>query len=130
MCSISINATVDAQFGILDSKKRTKLKKRLFLLADEAGIDESGALDDPSCHIRRMPSELRKIRKKTFGRHRLYYTGFHKQCSYNVFYLKANKKTGVDDDDSKTFQKKLRRALNDTEIFVLPDPTQKQTLSN
>ena len=66
MCSISINTTVDGQFGALDAKKKENLKKRLFVLADEAGIEKAGALDDVSCHMRRMPPDLCEIRK-TFG---------------------------------------------------------------
>ena len=124
MCSISINATVDGQFGALDAKKKVNLKKRLFVLADEAGIEKAGALDDVGCHMRRMPPDLREIRKKTIGRHRLYYTGFHKECAYHAFYLKTNKKKGVDDDDSKIFQKKLRRALDDPSKLTLPKPRQ------
>ena len=50
MCSISINTTVDGQFGALDAKKKKNLKKRLFVLADESGIEKAGALDDVSCH--------------------------------------------------------------------------------
>jgi len=123
MCSISINATVENQLEKLGSKKaRKKFKTRIFRLADEADVDNSGALDDPSTHMTRMPPELREIRKKTIGRHRLYFTGFHKQCSYHAFYLKVNKRTGVDDDDNKIFQNKLYSALDNSKISLLSDP--------
>jgi len=120
MCSISINQTVDAQLTALgDAKKRKKFKKRVFRLADEAKTDISGALDLTSCHIKRMPPSLREIRKTTIGRHRLYFTGYHTQCHYSTCFLKLNKKAGVDDDDDKAFQNKLRRALEDPPILEL-----------
>lgn len=131
MCSISINATVENQFEALGSKKKeAKLRKRIFDFAKEGDVDRSGVFDDMSCHMRRMPPELREIRKKTIGRHRLYFTGFHKQCSYHAFYLKVNKRKGVDDDDNKIFQNKLHRALDNSEVSILPAPTQNQTINN
>jgi len=120
MCSISINQTVDTQLTALsDARKREKLEKKVFRLADEAKIDISGALDSTNCHIRRMPQDLEELRKKRIGRHRLYFTGYHTACRYSTCFLKLNKKAGVDDDDTKAFQNKLRRALEDPPILEL-----------
>jgi len=125
MCSISINQTVDAQLTALgDAKKRKKLKKRVFRLADEAKTDISGALDLTSCHIKRMPPDLREIRKTTIGRHRLFFTGYHTQCRYVAFYLKRFKQYGVNDEDDKAFQNILRRALEDPPILEFSFPNE------
>jgi hypothetical protein len=125
MCSISLNSTVENQLNTLgDAKKRKKFEKRVFRLADEAKTDISGALDLTSCHMKRMPQDLREIRKTTIGRHRLFFTGYHTQCRYVAFYLKLFKQYGVNDEDDKAFQNILRRALEDPPILELSLPNE------
>ncbi|MBU1206053.1 MAG: hypothetical protein KKH04_03855 [Proteobacteria bacterium] len=112
MCSISVNETANKKLRDLKHSGVKHLEKKLFNLAKEADESNSGILDHPSCHFKRMPSELREARKKEIGRHRVYYTGFHKQCSYSVFFIKEFKKDGVEEEDDKIFQKKLVKALS------------------
>jgi len=112
MCSISLNSIVDQQLNELEcSDDKTMMETRLFKFADEANVNTPGALDRPASHMKRMPSFLKDIRKITVGRHRIYYTGHHKHCSYHAVYIKKFKKSGDKDDDNKKFQDKLRRAL-------------------
>ena len=112
MCSIKINATVD---DILKSKRLQKdkemIEQRLANFAKDASPQHKGALD--GYLMKRMPSELKGIRKKRIGRHRVYYYGHHTQCCYNSFYIKVFKKKGVNDEDNKRFQKILIKAKND-----------------
>ena len=74
--------------------------------------DESCPLDLPQRHIKRLPDDLRQIRKLKKGRHRLYYTGHATQCNYFLCHLKTFKRSGVEDDDSMEFQNRLRAALS------------------
>jgi len=112
MCSVSLNSTVNKQLADLDrSNDKTMLEERLFKYAEEADVNKPGALDNPSCHMRRMPADLKEIRKISIGRHRIYFTGHHSQCSYQAIYIKKFKRTGEEDDDDKVFQGKLIRAL-------------------
>jgi len=109
-----VNSTVEQQLNDLErSGEKIIVENRLFRFADEADIGISGALDNLSCHMRRMPSDLRAIRKIKIGRHRIYYTGHCNLCSYRVFYIKKFKKSGENDDDNRQFQKTLRSVLSE-----------------
>jgi len=112
MCSISSNTVANKQLKDLElSHDKVMIEKRLFCFANEANTDTPGALDRPQTHMKRMPIDLKDVRKITIGRHRIYFTGHHSRCSYDVIYIKKFKKTGVDDDDDRNFQKKLKLAL-------------------
>ncbi len=111
MCSITTNATVDQQLEHLElSNNRQMIEKRLIDFAREASPECRGALDVAGMHG--FPADLKEVRKKQIGRHRVYYTGFHKQCNYHTFYIKEFKRTGVDDDSDRHFQNRLRSALS------------------
>lgn len=88
------------------------IKKRLVQFANEANKTNPGALDDLSCHIKDMPDQLKEMRKKRIGRHRVYYTGIHKDCRYDVMFIKPFKKSGTDDEDEKVFQQRLVKLLS------------------
>ena len=93
------------------------IEKRLIQFAQEASIAVSGGLD--IAPMKRMPSDLQDARKITIGRHRVYYTGHHTQCSYTSFFIKEFKKTGVNDEDDSRFQKALIRAKGETAMSIL-----------
>ena len=123
MCSITTNATVDSQLKQIGRSDTRMVEKRLSKMAGEANTTTSGGLDTLDTHMMRMPAELREARKKRIGRHRVYYIGHHQQCSYRCFYIKVNKKKGVDDEDDASFQEKLKSALTDPTSRTLQDPT-------
>ncbi len=87
------------------------IEKRLFHFAADANPDNPGMLDAPSRNFKRKREGLKSVRKITIGRHRVYYTGHYKQCSYKTIYVKQFKKSGVNDEDDKNFQNKLRKAI-------------------
>ncbi len=98
------------------------IEARLLQFAGEADMENAGALDDLSCHMKRMPEDLRAIRKKRIGRHRVYYTGTHHACKYEVVFVKFFKTTGEDDDDNRTFQLYLAKILG-TETTKVIEPS-------
>ncbi|MCA1612591.1 MAG: hypothetical protein LC800_00250 [Acidobacteria bacterium] len=100
------------------------IEKRLGTMAGEANETTSGGLDIPETSMTRMPTDLRDVRKKRIGRHRVFYTGYHTLCSYRSFYLKVFKKNDRDREDDAAFQAILRHALTDPPTRTLPDPTQ------
>ena len=113
MCSISTNSIADNQLSELEqSKDKTMIERRLFNFAKESDIKTPSILDSSQCHMRRMPEDLKNIRKIRIGRHRVYFTGYHTQCSYNVFYIKTFKQSGKNDEDDKRFQDILGSAIN------------------
>ena len=125
MCSISKNATVDEQLSELErSSDREMIERRLFNFAQEANIEDPGALDNNSCHMKRMSADLRQVRKKRIGRHRIFFTGHHTNCTYRVVYIKAFKKNGVDAEDDKRFQNKLIRILGESENRIISLPSE------
>jgi len=88
------------------------IEKRLIDFAKEASVENKCALDEIP-PLTRITGELKLARKIHIGRHRVFYTGFHTQCSYQAFYIKKYKKTGVNDEDDKRFQKALLKAMQE-----------------
>lgn len=111
MCSLTLNKTSDE---ILEELRQDgkKITDRLVRMAHGANPHVSGLLDTTDTHIKRMPEDLREVRKRKIGRHRIYYIGHHTQCSYTILFVKTFKKTGVDDDDDNGFQQKLIGSLS------------------
>lgn len=113
MCSAKINRTVSDQ---LKDKKHANdhqlIESRFFKMADQADMKNSGALDDLSHSMTGMPAELRAAKKVRIGRHRVFYTGHHSQCQYQMFYIKWNKKKGTEDENDRKFQDKLKRLID------------------
>lgn len=123
MCSIGTNATADAQLTKLKSSNDEKpLEKKLKHFAGDSSIEKAGILDSPANHLHGMPDDLRRIRT---GRHRVFYTGHHTQCSFSVFFIKAFKRKGKNDELDKPFHRILKAAAADTRIrraIRPPDP--------
>lgn len=126
MCSITVNATVEAQLEELrrsgEKKMKKTIEKRLFLMADEANVGRPGGLDNPANTLKDMPPELRGARKHRIGRHRIFYTGHHNLCSYRTFYIKINKKAGVNDEADPAFHEILKTARATPAISALGPP--------
>ena len=118
MCSITINKTADDILARQSEKDRRMIERRLVQFAQDASVSVKGALDTIA-PMTRMSGDLKQARKKTIGRHRVYYTGFHTQCSYRAFFVKPFKKAGVDDEDDPRFQNTLFRAMDDREYREL-----------
>lgn len=123
MCSISVNGTMNRQLESLGhSKDKTMIERRLFQFANDANVNRRCGLDDPSLFMKRMPDDLKDVRKIRIGRHRVYFTGFHTQCSYTGIYIKLNKKKGVDDEDDPNHQKHLVSAKHESMMTKLENP--------
>ena len=123
MCSISKNTIAETQLTELErSNDRRMIEGRLFQFASEADTQHPGALDTLKCHMRRLPQDLRHIRKKQIGRHRIFFTGYHTRCAYQVYYIKMFKRSGVNDEDDQRFQNKLRQALGQPIISQINPP--------
>lgn len=127
MCSLGTNSTADQQLTDLKSSGDDKIiENKLRDFAGNSTLHESGVLDLPKFHLRDMPDDLTHIRRLRAGRHRVFYTGHHTECSYNVFYIKAFKKTGVRDEHDSRFHKLLKKAVSDSSRVRLirpPDPS-------
>lgn len=126
MCSISTNATIDNQLTSLGPREKNLIERRLFQFADDANLDRLGGLDNPGLIWKRRPQELRDVnaRKLRIGRHRIYFTGSNKQCSYFAFCIKSFKKGGVDDEDDTKHQNRLINAMKDPTIRTLKKVTE------
>lgn len=109
MCSALSSPSADECLSELDRKARAKLEERIADFAADANPEKAGALDRAPMHD--MPDELRGVKKQRVGRHRVYYTGHHAECSYTLHYVKLNKKDDVDPEHDKAFQGKLAKAL-------------------
>lgn len=124
MCSVSLNETASEALNRLSrqgSNKQRMIERRLIQLAGEASTEQCGALDGTDCHFKPAPRDLAHVRKHRIGRHRVYYTGSHTQCMYHLAWVKEFKRTGVDDEDDRVFQKKLASALQKPARYRLGD---------
>ncbi len=120
MCSISTNSTNDNQLDELErSGDKDMIEKRLYNFAKESTVQNSSILDSSECHMRRMPKDLRNVRKIKIGRHRVYFTGHHTQCSYAAFYIKMFKRSGKNDEDNQRFQNELGPAICEPPIRTI-----------
>ena len=120
MCSISTNSIADNQLDELGrSDDKDMIEARLYNFAKESTVEKPSMLDSTKCHIRRMPRDLRNIRKITIGRHRVYFTGHHTQCSYTAFYIKMFKRSGENDEDNQRFQRILGFAICEPPIRTI-----------
>lgn len=123
MCSMTISPTADQHLKELVRSGEKKVEKKLFTLANVASSTTAGPFDETTCHIKGMAPDLKLVRRRRIGNHRVFYTGYHTQCSYWTFYIKQNKRKGVDDELDPPFQDKLRAALRDTATpRVIPKP--------
>jgi hypothetical protein len=104
------------------SKDKPMIERRLFQFANDADVNRRGGLDNPALIMKRMPDDLKDVRKITIGRHRVYFTGHNTQCSYTAIYVKLYKKTGVDDEDDPRHQKQLVKATLDNSLKEIKDP--------
>lgn len=131
MCSITVNSTVENQLEELRrSGDKKMIEKRLYVMADEADVGRPGGLDNPANTMKNMPPELREARKYRIGRHRVYYTGHHNQCSYRTFYIKIFKKKGTYDEADPKFHEKLKTEIATPSICALgpPDESTRQAI--
>lgn len=126
MCSIATNATADQQLNSLKSSGDDKLiENKLRDFAGNSNVHQSGILDLPKNHLYGLPSDLKHIRRIRAGRHRVFYTGHHTECSYIVFYIKAFKKKGVKDELDPRFHRVLKGVVDDpptARLIRSPDP--------
>ncbi|MEK6410804.1 MAG: hypothetical protein AABN34_28100 [Acidobacteriota bacterium] len=112
---MTISPTADRHLKDLARSGDNKLiEKKLFTFADAASATESGPLDESGCHLKGLAADLKPVRRRRIGHHRVFFAGYHTQCLYWTFYIKKHKKKGVDDELDPAFQDKLRAALGDT----------------
>lgn len=111
VCSVSINLTFHEGLTLLNDKG--SIENKLLKFASEANPTQSGALDTPDCLLHDWPADLKHVRRKRFGRHRVFFVGHHKQCSYHAFYLKTFKQKGKEDENDKSLHKRLGPILNE-----------------
>jgi len=128
LCSVYLKKKANKQLKSNELRGDSKMiRTRLSQVAGEANTDTPGLLDNPSCHMTRWSiDELKEVRKYHIGDHRIYFTGSHHACRYDIIYLKAFKKYGTDDDDNKEFQKRLINLLSDgTDKSIEVTPSKK-----
>ncbi len=131
MCLLKTNATIDKQLESLGGSDKEMIEKRLRQFAFEANVTQQGGLDNPAHIWKRRPQTLKdaNARKVQIGRHRVYYTGTHKDCFYFAFFIKRFKKSRVDDEDESAHQNKLIRAVNES-VEKIQEPPKSTDLSS
>ena len=110
MCSLTITAPAD---GFLNEDKKVKkqIEKNMIGYAKNSTVQRKGALDDihPTA---RWDGELKEVKKKRVGRHRVYFIGFHTRCTYKIVHVKVWKKTDVDEEDDPNFKRYISKVMN------------------
>jgi hypothetical protein len=115
MCELWVNHPTDEGLSRLADK--AQIEAKYHKLADDDKVDKAAGLElllknvDDWSKI----SDLKGIRKRDCGRHRLYFEGRHSDCKYTIIFVLCFKKTSEDKPDSKKFQNMIRKALDDTE---------------
>jgi mRNA-degrading endonuclease RelE of RelBE toxin-antitoxin system len=124
VCSIVTNATADTQLKSLQSSGDNKIiEDRLKQFAGDSGIGQPGFLDLPAHHLKGISDkDLKSMRRIRIGRHRVFYTGHYNQCSFTVFFIKLFKKTGVNDEADRAFQRQLASIIATPRTRTLRKP--------
>ena len=114
-CKLRVLESAQDQLDGLPAKHRASVLERMTRLAAECGHPLDRV---PS--MKRLSGELSRVRKRRVGRHRVFFTGLGCECTYSVVLLKPFKKSGVDDEDDPSFQRKLIVSLGSRVARVLP----------
>lgn len=125
MCSLLINKTADSQLNSLPAKHKQGIEKKFSNFAGDSNVAKPGILDLPENHLHSLPSDLKDIRRRRSGRHRVFYVGNFSACSFRICFIKEFKKKGVNDEHDSSFHDILKTALRDTaakRTLRLPDP--------
>lgn len=120
MCSLTINNPADEILKSLNNKNVNMIESRMISSAQDSKVQKRGVLD--VAPMKRTPADLREMRKKEIGRHRVYYTGHHTNCTYQIIYVKINKKSGVQDDDDPRFRRLLASVIDRPSVRTLAGP--------
>lgn len=123
VCSLTFNTTAEEQLARLErSADRDFVEGRLKDYAFEASVEIAGALDNPTCHMKGMPQDLKDIRKVKVGRHRVYFTGHHSKCTYDIRFIKVHKKDDKLEENRRSFQETLKRMIDAPVVRELKQP--------
>lgn len=129
VCSLTLSETLDAQLQLLDAGQSRFIERNMVKRAHEASVEQAGTLDAPQTHLRSgFDADLLAagVRKEQIGRHRVFFTGTHKDCNYTAFFVKLFKRRDDDavDDNNPTFHTVLTSALNTPNMRRIADPNQ------
>ena len=106
----------------LGREQQRRLEQNLFSMAADANLTKLGPFDQAECSLRGYTGDLEQVRRRRWGRHRIFFHGSHTDCHYHVFYLKRFKTDDREQEHDKAFKKRLRRALDVTEYRLLVSP--------
>ena len=106
---------------ILDSRKFKAYRSLILERMTRWAAETAHPLDNPSHRMKRMPADLKDVRKIRVGRHRCFFTGHSSGCCYTLIYVKTFKRSGVQDEDSGRFQQKLISMLVEASSMPPPD---------
>ncbi len=116
-CKVLVLEDAHRQLEELQARDHDLIVERMSRLAAQ----EDHPLDRTTPTTRFSP-DLRHVRKMRIGLHRVYFFGKGSQCTYRLAWVKANKKSGVDDEDERAWQRKLVLALQRPATGVLAEP--------
>jgi hypothetical protein len=121
LCELRSNKVGDEGLERLRRSGEQKFLKKLIRLAEEADIDVVGGIEPLLRDLSdwRHRPELRIVRKYRIGNHRVYLTGRNTDCRYTIVYVKVNKKSDVDREETEDFRSKILQALANEETRIL-----------
>lgn len=123
MCSLRSNDEWHAEVRTLGDVQAQKIENELARLAGEDGVTTPYGLENQLTVLKSWmhDSDLQKVRKVRWGRHRAYVTGHYTQCCYSLVYFKRYKKSEVDREEVPAFQRRILRAVGQaTNHLILP----------
>jgi len=116
-CKVLVLANAHEQLDGLRPTERDFIVRRMTHFAAEPGHPLDGIRP-----MKRLTLVVNPIRKLTVGRHRLFFTGKGSECTYRLAWVKVYKRSGVDNEDDPSFQRKLIQALARPATGILPPP--------
>jgi hypothetical protein len=118
VCLVNSTPLADEALAQLVRSGERQWEDTLARWADDDNVERVGAFGatlyaeswntDNKEHL----NALKHVQKRHMGRHRIYVTGHHSRCEYTLWYIKINKRKGVDEEKDKAFRKRILAALD------------------
>ena len=130
MCTLQSSSFADECLAQLPPKERAACESKYARMAASDSVEVAAGLSlllNPVSDWAKHP-DLKSVRKIGSGRHRLYFTGEHEDCTFTLVFMLVHKRKEDDTPNTKPFQDRVLKALRDPQKRIVVPPASKNAL--